>query len=124
MKITSIFLLLFFSSTVTLAQAPDSIEISPVYELYPTQNNWNFLKLNTSNGKVWQVQYDIEGENRFEVYVNFIPLAIKEDAVPNRFTLYETKNIWNFILLDQYDGRMWQVQWPLEADQRFITPIN
>ena len=34
------------------------------------------------------------------------------------------KNMYTFILLDQHDGRMWQVQWAIDADQRLVIPIN
>ena len=27
------------------------------YKLYPTQNMWTFLKLDTETGRIWQVQY-------------------------------------------------------------------
>lgn len=29
---------------------------NPAYELYKTENMWTFLKLETSTGKIWQVQ--------------------------------------------------------------------
>lgn len=34
-----------------------------------------------------------------------------ENEVNDRFTLYPTKSIYTFILLDQLDGRTWQVQY-------------
>jgi hypothetical protein len=34
-------------------QKHDSI----IYSLFPTENMWTFIKLNTRNGKMWQVQY-------------------------------------------------------------------
>ncbi|MDZ7847434.1 MAG: hypothetical protein U5L96_12035 [Owenweeksia sp.] len=99
--------------------------IFPVtYQLFPTQNRWTFIKLNTRNGKMWQVQYDIEGENRFETYLNQIPLVEKEKEVDNRFTLYSTQNIWTFILLDQVDGRTWQVQWSIEPEGQGMWMIK
>ena len=85
---------------------------------------WPFIKLNTRNGEMWQVQYDIEGDDRFETDLNFIPLVAKEEEVNDRFTLYSTQNIYNFILLDQLDGRMWQVQWSIEPEYRAIVPIE
>ena len=94
------------------------------YRLFPTQNMWTFIKLNTRNGRIWQVQYDIEGDNRFETYLNFVPLVSKEKELNGRFILYPTQNIHTFILLDQIDGKMWQVQWSLETEYRFITPIE
>ncbi len=82
-----------------------------IYRLYPTTNMWTFLKLNTADGRIWQVQYDFNGPDRFETYLNIVPLAFGEDKKPGRFTLYPTQNIWTFILLDTINGLMWQVQW-------------
>ena len=73
---------------------------------------------------MWQVQYDIEGENRFETYLNYVHLVSKEKEVNGRFILYSTQNIYTFILLDQLDGKMWQVQWSIEAKYRLIIPIE
>ncbi|MBN2863376.1 MAG: hypothetical protein JXN62_09465 [Bacteroidales bacterium] len=94
------------------------------FQLFPTQNMWTFLKLNTRNGQIWQVQYDVEGDNRFEVYLNFVPLVPVDQQVNGRFTLYPTENVYTFILLDQLDGKMWQVQWSMEAKNRLIVPIK
>lgn len=95
-----------------------------VYKLFPTENIWTFIKLNTRNGKMWQVQYDIEGDNRLETFLNILPLVKEEDEVNGRFTLYSTQNIYTFILLDQLNGKMWQVQWSNEFENRLILPIE
>lgn len=97
---------------------------APAFQLFPTTNMWTFLKLDTRNGQIWQVQYDIQGDDRMEVILNDKTLVSNEEAENGRFTLYSTKNIYTFILLDQHDGRMWQAQWSIDADQRFIIPIN
>ena len=94
------------------------------YRLYPTQNMWTFIKLNTRNGKMWQIQFDVEENNRFETYLNILPLVAKEKEVNDRFTLYPTQNMWTFILLDQYNGKTWQVQWSQEPENRGIIPIE
>ena len=94
------------------------------YKLFPTQNRWTFLKLNTKNGMIWQIQYDIEGENRFETFLNLLPLVDKEKETINRFTMYPTQNIWTFILFDQIDGKSWQVQWSQQPENRGIWPIE
>lgn len=100
-------------------------ELIPVsYRLFPTQNMWTFLKLNTRNGLIWQVQFDIEDDNRFETYLNALPLVDQEQEVNNRFTLYSTENTWTFILLDQKDGRTWQVQWSFEPENRGLIRIE
>ena len=95
-----------------------------IYRLFPTQNTWTFIKLNTRNGQMWQVQYDVKGDNRMETYLNFVPLVAKEKELNGRFTLYSTQNIYTFILLDQLDGKLWQVQWSMEAKNRLIIPIQ
>ncbi|MCM1030693.1 MAG: hypothetical protein NC410_04500 [Oscillibacter sp.] len=94
------------------------------YKLFPTQNMWTFIKLNTRNGQMWQVQYDTKGDNRIETFLNLSPLVCKEKEINGRFTLYPTQNIYNFILLDQIDGKIWQVQWSFEFENRLIWPIQ
>ena len=95
-----------------------------VYRLFPTENMWTFIKLNTRNGKMWQVQYDVSGDNRFETYLNLVSLVATEKEVNGRFLLYSTQNIYTFILLDQIEGNTWQVQWSLEPENRGIIPIE
>lgn len=99
-------------------------QIAVKYRLFATQNIWTFIKLNTRNGQMWQVQYDIEGNNRFETSLYIKPLVNIEKELNDRFTLYPTQNMWTFILLDQYDGRTWQVQWSREPKNRGIIPIE
>lgn len=98
----------------------------PTYKLYPTQNMWNFLKLNTSTGQISIVQFTVnEDDKRFEYTLNDIPLiAPGETLTPGRFELTETQNRWNYILLDQVSGAAYQVQWSFEEDKRFVIPIN
>ena len=93
------------------------------YQLFPTENIWTFLKLDTSNGKIWQVQYSVNNDYRGEVVLNSQPLVEGDAAKNGRFTLYPTKNMFNFILLDQKDGRTWQVQWSVEEGNRMVIPI-
>lgn len=95
----------------------------PGYKLFPTTNMWIFLKLDTSKGLVKMVQYSMEDKNRLEAPINYLPLASGEDAIPGRFNLYSTQNMWIFILLDEVDGRTWQVQWSLDGKEG-IVPIN
>ena len=71
-----------------------------------------------------QVQFDLDGVKRFESYLNLAPLVSKENESNDRFTIYPTQNIYNFILLDQIDGRLWQVQWATEPKSRLVIPIE
>lgn len=97
-------------------------EIMP-YKLYPTSNMWTFIKLDTRNGKMWQVQFSVKGNDyRFESQLNSTPLISNGDEA-GRFELYPTQNMYNFILLDGIDGKTWQVQWSTEPENRGIIPI-
>ena len=97
---------------------------SVVYKLYPTTNMWTFIKLNTRNGHLWQVQYHTESDKRFETILKTYSLITPENESNERFSLYSTQNSYNFILLDQIDGRMWQVQWSIDPEKRLVLPIN
>jgi hypothetical protein len=94
------------------------------FRLYPTQNMWNFIKLDTRNGRIWQVQYGLKSEARFEIVLNGISLTSSDKEENNRYALYPTQNFFSFILIDQLDGRTWQVQWSTEPENRGIFPIN
>lgn len=126
-------LVLFFLcwSCELWAQQPDSLnylyEYSTVqnFKLYPTQNMWNFLKLDTRTGEIWQVQYGVEGdEYRHETELNNKDLTYGQNTKPGRFRLHPTSNRHNFILLDCEDGRIWQVQWDLGRIYRGIWEIQ
>jgi hypothetical protein len=79
--------------------------------LFPTKNIYNFLKLNTRTGEVSIVQYSLDGkEGEVKIQSHYYPLVSKEEQSNGRFYLYPTTNIFNFLLMDQIDGRVWQVQ--------------
>lgn len=92
------------------------------YKLYSTENMWNFLKLDTCTGRVWQVQFDINDDDRMQNLFSFSRLDFDDswDEIDNvgRFELYPTKNIYNFLLMDKKSGRIWQIQWSLDPDNR------
>ena len=102
----------------------NKVETAQNYQLFPTQNIWTFIKLDTRNGKMWQVQYSVGEENRMESVLNSIPLAFGIQELAGRFTLYPTQNIYNFILLDQINGSVYQVQWSMKEENRGVIPIN
>ena len=132
-KIITILMFVFVSFTIySQNQATDStrnslennqIETKTIYKLYPTTNTWTFIKLNTRNGKLWQVQWHLEDDKRFETILDTRACVAPEDESNERFILYPTQNMYNFILLDQIDGRMWQVQWSIDRDKRFAVRI-
>ena len=107
------------SNTKTTVASPDS---NVNFRLYQTNNRWTFLKLDTRTGVIMHVQYSTDN-NLMQYELNSMPLAYGDDAKPGRFFLYPTENTFNFILLDQIDGRVWQVQWNIDKDKRGIWRI-
>jgi len=96
----------------------------PIYKLFPTENTWALIKLNTRNGKIWQVHYSISNDFEGELPINRYSLVLPEEEINGRFTLYPTPNMYNFILLDQIEGSTWKVQWNNERDKRFMRRID
>ena len=96
------------------------------FQLFSTQNIYVFLKLNTATGEIYIVQYGFDRNERVEVKLDseVYPLVQPEEEQAGRFFLYPTTNIYNFILLDQIDGRLWQVQWDTKPDNRIIFKIG
>ena len=95
------------------------------YKLFPTQNMWTFIKLDTQTGQMWQLQYSVNNDKgRFEYDLNPNALVIDDNGVNGRFELYPTQNIYNFILLDKIEGKTWQVQWSFDAENRVVLPIS
>ena len=129
-KIIICFFLCFTVFAPTDAQALDSNTKTTVaspdcnvnFRLYQTNNRWTFLKLDTRTGEIMHVQYSTDN-NLMQYELNNIPLAEGNEAKPGRFFLYPTENTFNFILLDQIDGRVWQVQWNIDKDKRGIWRI-
>ena len=104
----------------TVASPDDKVN----FRLFQTNNRWIFLKLDTRNGKITLVQYSTEGTDKMmECPLNSEALVVDELAKPGRFFLYPTENTFNFLLLDQEDGRVWQVQWNIDADKRGVWRI-
>ena len=127
---------IFFTSIIilsTISAFAQSTSVAPVqnistdstvvYRLFSTKNLYTFIKLDTRNGKMWQVQWST-GDDTFQVPLSLTSIVSSEEEKKGRFFLYPTTNIYNFILLDQIDGRVWQVQWNTEAKNRLVVPIK
>ena len=95
------------------ANSPEPV-CNATYQLFPTQNMWTFIKLNTRDGRMWQVQYDIKGSERFEVNLNTAPFATKEEERDGRFTLYPTQNMWTCFCCGAFPIRFMN-QWQMNA---------
>ena len=95
-----------------------------VFELYPTNNMWTFLKLNTITGQIWIVQWSNDRERRFTYPLSEKPLIADDDRLQTgRFSLIETNNMYTFLMLDNITGKCYQVHWSFEEDERFVIPI-
>ena len=127
MKKTILTLILILGCAINSIAADPATVVAPTstatnnFVLYPTTNIYTFLKLDTRNGKIWQVQYAMD-ENEFEVVLNDKPLVYTEKA--GQFALYPTTNNWTFLLLDTINGGVWHVQWSQDASNRGIIPIK
>ena len=88
------------------------------FKLYPTENIYTFLKLDTATGKIDQLQWSLESDNEGSVTINSDDLSLGSGC--GTFELYPTKNMYQFILLDKVTGRQWHMQWGMEASKRWI----
>lgn len=112
----------FSQNTTGAPEQNISTDSNVVYRLFSTRNMYTFIKLDTRNGQMWQVQWGTEDKFRFVNTLSDISRVNKDEEKNGRFFLYPTTNIYNFILVDQIDGRTWQVQWG-EKENRAVIPI-
>jgi hypothetical protein len=92
------------------------------YKLYPTENIYTFLQLDTQTGAIEQVQWSLDSNKEFSITIstgekNFY------DCGPGSYELYPTKNLYQFILLDKVRGYKWHVQWGMKATERWVRRI-
>ena len=111
------------SNDLSNINVQNSSNYEATYRLFPTQNIYNFIKLDTRNGYMWQVQWSTDTDKRFVTDLSSIPLVAKENERNGRFTLCPTQNIYTFMLIDQIDGRVWQVQWSFDPDKRLVLAV-
>jgi hypothetical protein len=86
------------------------------YKLYQTDNIHNQLRLNTTTGEVYQIQNDGQ---KFLVHEATTP----NNEKPNRYALYKTKNMWTYILLDKFSGKLWQCQYSVQGIEYISTLV-
>lgn len=102
------------------------------YKIYQTENIYCLLELDTYTGTIHQIHYTTD-ENGFEgkVLLDSLPSFIRDDIYRELpfnvkhldFELYPTKNMYTFILVEQYSGNVWHVQWNNDKGYRFISKI-
>lgn len=94
------------------------------FKLYKTENNFNFLELDTKTGKIKQVQWSLDEKNEGSFVINNVDLSWGTGYGSGSFELYPTSNIFQFILIDKTNGRKWHVQWGLKNANRWIRYID
>lgn len=91
------------------------------YKLYSTENIYNMLKLDTQTGMIEQVQWSLDTNKEGFVTINREDLSLNTGV--GTFELYPTQNMYQFVLLDKTNGRVWHVQWGMEDKKRWIRRI-
>lgn len=95
--------------------------LSERYKIYPTENLYILIKLDTQTGKLDLIQWSLKSKDEFNVTLNASDLSVYTNL--NSFELYPTKNMYQFILLDKATGRNWHVQWGTKDSERWIRRI-
>ena len=93
------------------------------YKLYPTENIYTFLQLDTKTGRIEQVQWSLDSDNEGTFPINSEDLTYGFGYGSGSFELYPTKNMYQFLLLDKTSGRKWHVQWGIGDSKRWIRRI-
>ena len=133
----NIFLILFlFLSFTTKAQSLESKDLlrfgnyqSPTpakFRLYPTSNRYTYLRLNTITGFIDIVQYSTTNAGDRMIYpLSTSPplMSLFNNGTLDRYTIYPTQNVYNFLLLDQVEGNTYQVQWSQDSTMRGVEEI-
>jgi hypothetical protein len=120
--------LLLVSIAMVARGADDAIpeptqKVDVPFRLFRSKNFYNYLKLDTRTGMIWQVEWGMEPGYEWIAPINLVPLADGKEV--GRFTLVPTANLYTFLLLDQRNGRVWHVQWSTDKPkERFIVPIE
>ena len=94
------------------------------YKLYPTDNLYTFLELDTKTGMIKQVQWSPDDEKEGTFIINSSDLTYGWGEGSGTFELYPTKNMYQFILLNKTNGNKWHVQWGIGDAKRWIRRIR
>lgn len=106
-----------------LEQIELDISLKHRYKLYPTENIYTFLQLDTKTGMIEQVQWSLDSNDEGYVTINGDDLTYGFGLGSGSFELYPTKNFYQFILLNKTTGMKWHVQWGMKSSERWIRRI-
>jgi len=51
-------------------------------------------------------------------------MSLFNNGTLDRYTIYPTQNVYNFLLLDQVEGNTYQVQWSQDSTMRGVEEIR
>lgn len=97
---------------------------TPRFKMIETENFHILLKWDTRTGKTWMVQYGLSDAPAVENLISRSNLLSEEESWNGRFELYPTQNMFNFIMVDTYNGNTYQVQWSTDDEHCFATSIT
>ncbi|MBQ9137392.1 MAG: hypothetical protein IJX65_02000 [Alistipes sp.] len=93
---------------LALALLVSTTATAQTFRFFQTDNIHNQLRLNTKTGEVVQIQDDGQ---EFLVH----PSTTPDNTISNRYSLYKTQNMWTYILLDSFNGKLWQCQYSVKG---------
>lgn len=94
------------------------------FALYSTQDSWKFLLLDQVSGKIWQVDWGMKPDKNKISAVNNSYLVEKQTKIENRFQLYPTRDSRFFLLLNEINGKLWQINWSSKPEESEIIAIQ
>lgn len=85
------------------------------YALFKTQNMWTFILLDKWSGLLWQCQYSAEKVDYIlSVVINSNALSYTQS---NKFTIQPMTSMYQYYLINEESGEMWQFQWSTKGDE-------
>lgn len=85
---------------------------------------WNFILLDTYEGRLWQVQYSVDDiSNLMCIPINEIKL-VQNNNNKSIFTIQPLTSIYQYYLINNDNGDIWKFQWSTKGDDyRWIEPF-
>lgn len=129
MCLMALFVVSCNSTTNTDNQSPEqaiqkATTDTPRFKMIETDNIHILLKWDTRTGKTWMVQYGLSDTPALENLIHRSHILTEDESWNGRFELYPTKNMFNFIMIDTYNGDTYQVQWSTDEEYCFTAPIT
>ena len=85
------------------------------FQMFATQNMWNFIMLDSYDGRLWQVQYSTE-DLEFLICVPINPSKLVESENRSIFSIQPLTSMYQYYLINDATGDMWKFQWSTKGD--------